>query len=204
MSAAVDQEFQKLFSFLCETEEERQILTNLAKRVEKVEQTAEGGLNISIKSVDSEEAEIIECEPAFAGKAEAWLPKSYVEIAKHFNSIIWESIGGGAIGFGGLDETGKLACDWNWEPEYLEETMEDEAEREIYMKAVAAFGCAQNWLLFDPIKKNQRGEAALVCWEHDCCEWNIVESADQLSYGGVLLRLMAQYFLDYDFDGVYF
>jgi len=54
--------------------------------------------------------------------------------------------------------------------------------------------------LFDPLRKNSRGEPALACVSHEDCEWAPIKSADRLSAGGFLLRQMADYFLDDDDD----
>lgn len=97
------------------------------------------------------------------------------------------------MGFGGLDEKGAPLQDWGWDPSCLEEGGE---KRKDLGDTTPAFGCGQNGLLFDAKKRNKRGEAALGFVGHDTCRWEIVKGAMDLSYGGVLLRLMAQYFLD--------
>jgi len=187
-------EFQETFGFLCETSEDKTLLEALSYLVKNIKKTDTGGLEIKIND------DVIECNPPFTGKPNIWVPKSYAAIATHFNGISWESIGGGDIGFGGLNDSGDPENDWGWDSSYLEEGGE---ERDDLADATPAFGCGQNWLLFDPVKKNKRGDAALAFVGHDGCTWELVESANDLLYGSVLLKLMAQYFLSVDFDGIY-
>lgn len=191
---ALAAKFRETFGFLCETGEERDLLEAMSYLVDSMEQLPDGGLKVRVGD------DLIECQPAFQGKPQDWVPQSYGAIARHFNEIVWESIGGGGIGFGGLDDNGNPQYDWGWDSSYLEEGGE---ERDDLGEAYAAFGCGQNWLLFDPVNTNHRGEAALGFVSHESCIWEPVESADPLLYGGVLLRLMANYFINYDFDGVY-
>ncbi|RHX88011.1 hypothetical protein DLM78_03340 [Leptospira stimsonii] len=56
------------------------------------------------------------CKPPFTRIAEKKVPKSFIKVAKVHNGIYFEDLGGGSIGFFGLDENGKLALG-AWEPE---------------------------------------------------------------------------------------
>jgi len=191
-------EFQEAFGFLCETSEDKTIVEALSFHVKSMDKKPDGSLKVKIKD------EVIECDPPFKGKPNSLLPKSYAAIAANFNGITWESCGGGGMGFGGLDAQGNPACDWGWDISYLKDEDEDEGEERDDLKDITpAFGCGQNWLLFYPTEKNNRGESALVFVGHDSCELVSVESANDLLYGSVLLKLMADYFLDIDFDEVY-
>jgi predicted DNA-binding WGR domain protein len=187
-------EFRETFGFLCESSEEKDLLEALSYVIDSIKKSTDGGLKVKIGD------ETIECEPAFKGTPNDWVPKSYAAIATHFNGISWESMGGGSVGFGGLNDHGDPEYDWGWDFSCLEEGGE---ERDDLEDAWPAFGCGQNWLLFDPVIKNKRGEAALGCVSHESCIWEQVDSANDLSYAGVLLRLMASCFISYNFDGVY-
>lgn len=188
--------FRDTFAFLAATPAEKDLLEALSWRVTSVK-PSRGGLTVKIGD------EVIECDPPSKAKAPSWVPKSFAAIASRFNGIRWESAGGGSIGFGGFGARGTLN-DWGWDSSYLREGSNKKlftalAKAKTGVEELSpAFGCAQNWLLFDPTRKSSAGELALAFVSHESCEWEPVKSADKLGYGGVLLRLMARYFADAD------
>jgi predicted DNA-binding WGR domain protein len=185
--------FREALGFLCESKPEKELLEAISYRVSAVKKV-KGGLAFIVGD------EVIQCAAPAKAKSKPHVPASYRAIAERFNGITWASMGGGRIGYSGLTPEGEPTHDWGWDSSYLKEASNPGLEKSLSAKKLSlddltpAFGCAQNWLLFDPTRKNKHGEPALGFVSHESCEWAPVKSADKKSSAGVLLALMGQYF----------
>nr|WP_208861962.1 WGR domain-containing protein [Leptospira barantonii] len=199
--------FFKHFSFLTETKEDQEILTKLSAQILKIQiDSSENVLVAELKYGDpsfSEPCEI-RCNPPFTNSPAKGLPKSYVKTSQVHNGIYFEDLGGGCIGFFGINEKGNMN-EGGWEPEALEEGDNEEylealEEKELSVDDVPCiieFG--QNWILSDPLKKTAHKEPAYLFVSHEDCEAVKIPGTDSLLFGQVLLRILAQRILDIDF-----
>ncbi|MBK8014192.1 MAG: hypothetical protein IPK13_22935 [Deltaproteobacteria bacterium] len=193
-SGSVAERFRQALGFLAESETDEQLLEELAAKVQEVRAGKEG----EVEWVFPKERRggILVCHPPLERNPAQGVPESYAAIASKFNGITCEYGGGGWLGFCGLNQQGGLAGDGGWEAEALEEGENEElleklAEQELTPDDIqGAFYCGQNWILFDPFRKNKRNEPALAFVSHGDCKWEPIKSADNLSYAGVLLRLL--------------
>ncbi|AXR67800.1 molybdate metabolism regulator [Leptospira mayottensis] len=159
-SKNIKEEFFKHFSFLAESNEDKEILSKLAAQVLHIHVDQEEALIVELKYNDPDFSELCEirCNPPFTGGPPKGLPKSYVKTAQVHNGIYFEDLGGGAIGYFGISEKGKI-IEGGWEPEALEEGDNEEyletlEEKELSIDdipCIIEFG--QNWILSDPLKK---------------------------------------------------
>ncbi|AOP36164.1 molybdate metabolism regulator [Leptospira tipperaryensis] len=194
------------FSFLIEAEEDKEILKKLSENLISFSlNEKENALiaEIKIEHLKNENAELI-CHPPFTKIPEKGLPKSYVKTVKVHNGIYFEDLGGGSIGFFGLDEKGKINAG-GWEPEAIEEGDNEEFLEALENKELSVedapciieFG--QNWILSDPLKKTIHKEPAYLFVSHEDCEVVTIKKANQFLFGPILLRVLAQRILDIEF-----
>ncbi|MBA2663868.1 MAG: hypothetical protein H0U74_16385 [Bradymonadaceae bacterium] len=197
MSSELSATFLDHFSFLCASDEDRELLAALAERIEKFTND-HGAVSFTIG------AEEVSCNAPFKGLPHAETPASYAALASHHNGITWESAGGGALGFFGLDEKGRPDDFGFFESHFIEEGGNEDFIEALEGEDLSAedleeaYGCGQNWIIFDPLRESALGEPALAFVSHEDCEWQPMLSADELSAAGVTLRLLAYYFNDDD------
>lgn len=185
--------FTELFAPLANSEEDRALVAALAARVTSISDDR--------RKVVFDDIEMNLAEPRTPA---ADVPASYGVLARRFSSAIWDSPGGGDMGYLGIREDGTLAGDGGWECDALNEGGNSELLEQLATAGKSlheiqgAFACGQNWILFDPLRNNELGEAALAFVSHEDCRWVPITSADALSAGAFLLRMMARAFLDRD------
>jgi len=201
------------FSFLASTDEDREILQQLSENVLNIT-TEEPYEKLIVKlkysSEDFENYTVeMECGAPFTGTPQEDVPKSYVKTSQVHNGICFESLGGGWIGFSGINKKGNVAGG-NWEPEFLEEGGNEdflEALEEKKLSASDVFGIidyGQNWILSDPLKKTTYKERGYLFMSHEDCEAVTMEAANMLQFGSVLLRVFGQIILDVEyFEEIY-
>lgn len=183
------------FSFLCSNDEDRELLEALASRVEAFSNDG-GAVTFAIGG------EKVVCDPRFEGVPHESTPKSYAALASHHNGIYWDSIGGGRLGYFGLNTNGHKAFFGFFDGSYLEDGDNEEFLGALDAAGLSvddideAYGCGQNWIVFDPLRQNAHGEPALAFISHGSCDWEPILSADSLTAAGVTLRLLAYYFAD--------
>ncbi|WP_100787061.1 WGR domain-containing protein [Leptospira adleri] len=198
--------FIKHFSFLTENEEDKEILKKLSENLisfslNEKEKTLTA--EIKIKDLEDENAELI-CRPPFTQIPGKGLPKSYTKVSKVHNGIYYEDLGGGSIGFFGMDKNGKINGG-GWEPEAIEEGdnekfLEALENKDLSLEDVPCiieFG--QNWILNNPLKKTIHKEPAYLFVSHEDCEVVTIKEADRFFFGQILLRIFAQRILDMEF-----
>ncbi len=180
---AAASDFTETFAFLCSSDDDTRLLNAMATAVQKV---------VGKKSKVFHFANEVEFdwEPPTTETIPDGIPASFGDIARHLGSVTWDA-GGPEMGYGGIHEDGYIiGSDGGLDA--VSEADEELAERLTEAGACDSFCCGQNFLLFDPTRKNAAGEDALSFVSHGDCEWTEVKSADSLDYKGVLLRLMAQ------------
>ncbi|MBM9500835.1 WGR domain-containing protein [Leptospira sp. 201903071] len=205
-SNSQEEAFIKHFSFLTENEEDRDILKKPSENLiyfslNEKEKTLNA--EIKIKNLGDENAELI-CRPPFTKIPEKGIPKSYIKTNQIHNGIYYEDLGGGSIGFFGLDGKGKINAG-RWEPEAIEEGNHEEflealENKELSLEddpCIIEFG--QNWILNDPLKKTIRKEPAYLFVSHEDCEIVRIQEANQFLLGQILLRVLAQRILNIEF-----
>lgn len=191
---------------LCETAADERILEGLAAHVRRFERT-DGAVSLTIEG--PYEHVDVGCTAPFDGDVADGVPDSYATLADYHNGIAWEAGGGGVFGFPGLLDDGALSA-FSWDPSYL-----DHSGNEEYADALAAegldlddvrgaFGVGQNWIVFDPLGENARGEPTMAFVSHGTCELERIPAVEALGAGQVLLRLFAFHFIEDDsLDPVY-
>lgn len=192
---------------LCETDEDRELLARLAERVREYEHDGED-LRVELEN-PWEGLDTLVCEAPYEGDVEPSVPASFATLAGHHNGIHWTPSGGGSpAGFGGVAD-GELAAIGFWDYTYLEDYNPEyvEALGEAGLAPTdpgEAFGCGQNFLLFDPLEERENGEPGLAFVDHGLLQLEPIHDVETLGAGQVLLRLMADYFLDTgELPGVY-
>ncbi|WP_299442434.1 hypothetical protein [uncultured Aquimarina sp.] len=190
-------------SFMIKNEEDRTILDNIITQFLKAEvQNNQLLLTFQHAEYDDEEV-ILECQaPLIAKKG----PTSWLDLAKVHNGISWESLGGGYLGFNGIQKNG-FAVEQSWEYEALEEAEEENAEFINSLKE-AGFTVAdtegildygQNWVIAHPGQMNKLGEPTLYFVSHGDCEAVLIKEALDLEMKQIVLRVIAEYILDADY-----
>ncbi|MHA7060021.1 hypothetical protein ACWGOQ_0022530 [Aquimarina sp. M1] len=193
---------RKHLSFLTKNEEDSTIIDAILAQFLNAE-VYNNQLLLTFQHAEfDDEKVVLECQPPF--KAESGTA-SWVNLAKVYNGISWESLGGGYFGFTGIQENGSTIVQ-NWDCSYLEKA-EEENEEFINSLKEAGFSIndteeiidyGQNWIIAHPGKLNQLGEPTLYFVSHGDCEAVLIEEAQNLSIEQVLLRVIAEYILDVD------
>ncbi|GAA0732270.1 hypothetical protein GCM10009430_45310 [Aquimarina litoralis] len=190
-------------SFMTKNKEDEEILDLIIAQFLKAE-ISNDQLLLTFQHKEYEDEEVIlECNAPFETEKG---PKSWIEVAKIHNGISWESLGGGYLGFNGI-QAGGSAIEQSWEYYFLEEAEEENEEFITSLKdngygiedteGVIDYG--QNWVIAHPGKMNQLGEPTLYFVSHGDCEAVLIEEAQNLEMGQVLLRVIAEYILDADY-----
>ncbi|MFD2564628.1 hypothetical protein [Aquimarina rubra] len=194
--------------FMAKTEEDQGILDSIITQFIKAEVNNEQLLLTFQHAEYDDEEVVLECKAPF--KAEKG-PASWVDLAAMHNGIAWESLGGGYLGFNGIQKNG-FAIDQSWDYSYLEEAEEENEEFINSLKengygvedTEEIIGYGQNWVIAHPGQMNQLGEPTLYFVSHGDCEAVLIEEAQNFEMGQVLLRVIAEYMLDDDyFDETY-
>ncbi|MDY8138532.1 hypothetical protein [Aquimarina sp. 2201CG5-10] len=193
----------KHLSFLCKNEDDIKALHKIMNQFIKATADNDRLLLTFQHALYDDDEVIIECLAPFTGDQG---PKSWVEVANIHNGIFWESLGGGYIGFNGLQEKG-YAIDQSWEYEALEEAEEENSE---FIESLTKHGYGtedtegiidygQNWVIAHPGKMNQLNEPTLYFVSYGDCEAVLIQKAQNMTMGQVLLRMIAAYILDEDY-----
>lgn len=190
-------------SFMTKTEEDHKILERLVQQFIKAE-IKNNQLLLTFQHVEYEDEEIIlECQPPYTPEKG---PTSWVNFAKVHNGLIWESLGGGYIGFNGIQKNGD-AIEQSWDYSYLEEA---EEENEKFINSLKETGFTildtegiidygQNWVIAHPGHMNILGESTLYFVSHGDCEAVLIEEAQNLEIQQVVLRIFAEYLLSVEY-----
>ncbi|MBW1295030.1 hypothetical protein [Aquimarina litoralis] len=189
-------------SFMIKNKEDEKILDLIIAQFLKAEIDS-NKLLLTFRSEAYDEEVVLECNAPFETEKG---PKSWIEVSKVHNGISWESLGGGYLGFNGIQEGGS-AIEQSWEYYFLEEAEEENEEFITSLKdngygiedteGIIDYG--QNWVIAHPGKINQLGEPTLYFVSHGDCEAVLIEEAQNLEMGQVLLRVIAEYILDEDY-----
>jgi hypothetical protein len=192
-------------SFLARTPECERLLDALMANFLRVQATSDV-LELTFRYTDFDDEAVIELRRPYDGDT-GGAPASVAEVVRVHGSIGWDSLGGGGIGF-----SGAVNGSWNWEPEALIEAAD---RNEVFLRELdaagltyedvdGAFDYGQNWLIWHPARRNALGEPALYFVSHGDCLAVEVKGAADLTYGQILLRLMAQNITgDEVFDEIY-
>ncbi len=141
----------------------------------------------------------ITCSAPYHGDTNG-APASVGDVVRVHNGIGWESLGGGGgFGFWGFDE-GVFQGGGGWESDAL---IEAEDRNRAFLDECSAAGLGpddvvcpseygQNWLIWHPARRNSLGEPELYFVSHGDCVARHVKAAQDLAYGPLLLRIMAQ------------
>lgn len=188
-------------SFPAQTGEDRAVLDRLVARLVRVEAADERlGLVFSYARYDDEEC-LVECGAPYDGPAGS-VPPSTLGVARVHNGLNWDYLGGGGMGFLGVEEGS--VCEGGWEADALADAAEDNAE---FLGRLRTAGLSvddvespmdygQNWFIWDPTQTNALDEPVLYFVSHGDCVAVPVDSARDLAFGPLLLRVMAQDILD--------
>jgi len=194
---------RKHLSFMIKNEEDRTILDNIIKQFLKAE-VENGQLLLTFQHAEYDDEEVLlECQAPFIAEKG---PTSWIDLAKVHNGISWESLGGGYLGFNGIQENG-CAIDQSWDYSYLEEAEEENEEFINSLKengygvedTEEIIGYGQNWVIAHPGQMNELGEPKLYFVSHGDCEAVLIEEAQNLEMKQVILRVLAEYMLDEDY-----
>ena len=188
---------------MTKTEDDHKILERVVQQFIKAE-IKNNQLLLTFQHAEYEDEEIIlECQPPYIAEKG---PTSWVNFAKVHNGIIWESLGGGYIGFNGIQKNG-CAIEQSWDYSYLEEA-EEENEKFINSLKETGFTPAdtegiidygQNWVIAHPGHLNILGESTLYFVSHGDCEAVLIEEAQNLEIQQVVLRILAEYLLSVEY-----
>lgn len=163
------------------------------------------GETFSVTLLNDEEEECtIEFDAPFKGEPDEDVPPSFVELVRCFNGITYE--GYLPMGLNGLSEKTGSMMSGGWEEEALEE-----GENEEFLEKLADEGYElsdvpgpvdffQNWIILNPAETNDLDEWAVYFVSHGDCEAVRVLEADDLKWGPLMLRVLAQAILSEDAD----
>lgn len=196
--------FYNHFIVLVETGEEKKLLRNLSKAITGAK-IVKDQLIFTFKDEELEEMEFkdmycsIFCNPPFQGKVDLSVPRSFKAAAELHNGIYFQPFGGGDVGFYGINKKGKIQEHGIYEPEYLEDCVDDPLlekleENEMSAEDVKAIaGSGQNWILFDPFRKTIHKEPAYLYLGHGADVTVPIKKADKMKFGAFLIAILSHF-----------
>lgn len=184
--------------FLADSEESRQLLDELVRGLVGA-RIARDELELVFQYAEyADEQCVVTCGAPYEGDT-GDVPPSVTEVARVHNGIGWESFGGGGFGFWGFED-GVFTGGGGWEPEALEEA---EVRNKVFLEQLREAGLTpgdvvspsdygQNWLIWNPVEKNLRGEPTVYFVSHGDCVATPVVRARDLAFGPLILHIMTQ------------
>ena len=204
--------YKHLEEFLTQSDECKTILKKLMLNFIEVKISGER-LEITFKS-QYKDNYTVRLAPPYLEKVDKKFPSSFVNLLKYHNGISFNGGRGPGFGFGGFEnEDGDVYFNGSsFENEALEE-----GDNEDFLDALDNKGLSvddvispidygQNWIIWNPIKKNKKGEPQLCFVSHESCEVEPIKKAGDLFFGPVFLRIMYKNIVDYKstvLDAVY-
>ncbi|WP_444995843.1 WGR domain-containing protein [Aliikangiella sp. IMCC44359] len=194
------QKFQRIFTPLCSTDEDRAILQKLASHVIKLEDNLITFNNPSDKDYEAE----LEFQPGSKIVYNDYTPKSFSEIMQVTRRACWDA--GGPYAGVEINENGASEAT---EMDFLSEEASEDPDNELLQQLSeaspsSAFWAGQNEILFDPIGKLDNGEEGLIFVSHGG-GWEQIESVNHLNYKQIFLRLLSDSMVGTDYVAeVYF
>ncbi|GHN01979.1 hypothetical protein WSM22_34680 [Cytophagales bacterium WSM2-2] len=199
----------KHLDFLCETDQCKGILGQLINEVVEV-RTNGNELIVFIpweyteNDDEKQYARIVFGEP-FTKTFHSGVPESFRHVFSRHNGVAYsfvfdwnEEVEYYTWRFFGVSEEGKIDSNGHWESEAIEEGgneevmefLEERGKSAADVQCVGIFDESQNWYLLHPMKRNARGENAIVQFDHGDCD---MESNAPFSngLGGVVIRELA-------------
>jgi predicted DNA-binding WGR domain protein len=193
----VKQAFYNHFSVFVETDAEKEILKTLSGVIEgaKIEKDL---LVFRFKSkYDEKRARYcsLYCKSPYGGKPGKGVPLSFLQASRLHNGIHYESLGGGYVGFFGINAEGTInQC--SYEPEYLEDGDDDDLLEKLEEKdmsvndVIGVMDYKQNWILFDPFRKTTHREPAYLFMSHGGGSTEPIKKAKSMKFGAFLLAVL--------------
>ena len=195
----VEDHLLELFS---ETDESRKIVKKLMKRFVSAQEEDEGLVVVFDYEYDDDGLYVTFCNPYKEGFGDSVSPE-VESLSRIHNGIYWDSYGGGEMGFNGVYE-GELS-EGSWEPEFLEESMNEDECEEFFSNleekgypretVLSPFSYGQNWIVAHPFEENELREEQLYFIDHEDCIPIKMESTKSLSLKTVVLYALAGYVL---------
>ncbi|PKO47887.1 MAG: hypothetical protein CVU29_00450 [Betaproteobacteria bacterium HGW-Betaproteobacteria-22] len=134
-------------------------------------------------------------------------PASFIKLVKAHNGISWKAKSGGYFGFSGFryDEDDEVVnfCGSGFESEYLEEGDNESFLERLDRKGltsadvISPIGYGQNWVIWNPVKKNKVKEPEFCFVSHEDCEVVTIKKAQDLYFGAFFLRVIYMSIIDY-------
>jgi len=148
---------------------------------------------------------IIELNPPYFWEKKDF-PNSFMEVAKNHNWISWKSFWWGYYGFWWFykeEDDDKEVFNWSWfENDCLEEWDNEEFLEALENKDLSVYDIVspmdywQNWIIWNPLKKNKKWEPQLCFVSHEDCEVSTIKKANDLFFWPFLLRVMYIFIVD--------
>jgi predicted DNA-binding WGR domain protein len=174
---------QKMLMPLCVSKEDEVILGKLCNKV-----TAVGADMVKFGSSE------FRFTPGAVVTKRSDIPESFAEIGRMALSLTWDG-GGPEVGYA-ISKTGKPRADGEGFS-FLEDEGGEDCERiNDAGGANPAFNYGQNWTFFDPTRTLKNGEPALAFISHEEVVWVEVNSADDLDYKQIFLRMISDAMID--------
>lgn len=147
----------------------------------------------------------IQFKPPYDGDVEGF-PVSFMKLINLHNGISWKAGGGGYYGFDGFqydEDENEVRFDGSgFENDYIEE-----GDNESFLTTqenkglsvddvISPMDYGQNWIIWNPTKKNKVKEPELCFVSHEDCEVVTIKKAKNLYFGPFFLRVMYMNIVD--------
>ena len=193
-----------LDGFLTQSDECKDLLDKIMTHFKQVSINGEE-LQMVFESQYKTES-LIRLKPPYDKDVEGY-PASFMRVIKVHNGISWKAGGGGYFGFGGF-EYDEDDDEVRFNGSSFESDCLEEGDKESFLDALDDKGLSiedvispmdygQNWIIWNPLKKNKVKEPELCFVSHEDCAVAPIKKAKDLHFGPFFLRVIYLNIVDY-------